>query len=182
VSAYYGGAAGLTQREADSLQLDYGVFGTPVTVFEANVQWLGEGLRLKGLVAQVNIPDAERINRAYASNTPEQMFGAYAEVGYDLCQFLTPGKKRDLVAFVRYETLDMNAVIPENGIDDPTLRRSYVIAGLTYAPVNGVNIKVDYTVRNTGEPNPALQLNPYPQALPYFTSNGFFNIGLGYSF
>lgn len=181
-SGYYGGSAGLTQREADSLLLDYGTFGTPVRLLEANAQYHGKAFRAKVLATQVEIPDADRINRAYANNTPSSMFGAYGEFGCDLWSFIRPAEDRDLIAFVRYEALDMNASIPDNGIDDPTLDRTYVVTGLTYAPVVGVSVKVDYTMRTTGEPNPALNLNPYPQALPYFTRNGFINIGLAYSF
>ncbi len=181
-SGYYGGAAGLTQREADSLQLDYGLFGTPVRLLEANVQYLGEKLRVKALAARVDMPDAGRINRAYASNTPERMFGAYLEVGCDLWSWIKPAQKRDLIAFVRCETMDMNAVVPDNGIDDPPLRRTYVVAGLTYAPTGGINVKADYVLRSTGSPNPALNINPYPQALPYFTENGFINLGVAYNF
>ncbi|HRH67886.1 MAG TPA: hypothetical protein PLB89_00125 [Flavobacteriales bacterium] len=181
-SGYYGGSAGLTQREADSLQLDYGAFGTPVRLLEANAQYLGEKLRVKVLATQVEIADAERINRAYANNTPERMFGAYAEVGCDLWSFIRPAEKRDLIAFVRFEQLDMNAAIPDNGIDDPTLDRTYVVAGLTYIPTGGISVKADYMLRSTGGPNPDLYINPYPQAQPYFTDNGFINIGLAYSF
>jgi hypothetical protein len=76
----------------------------------------------------------------------------------------------------------MNAVVPDNGIDDPTLRRTYVIAGLTYAPTGGINVKADYVLRSTGSPNPALNINPYPQAQPYFTENGFLNLGVAYNF
>ena len=181
-SGYYGGAAGLTQREADSLQLDYGLFGTPVRLLEANAQYLGEKFRVKALAAQVDMRDASRINRAYANNTPQRMFGAYAELGCDLWSWIRPAEKRDLIAFVRFETLDMNAAVPANGIDDPTLRRTYVNAGLAYAPTRGVNVKVDYVLRTTGKPNAALNINPYPQALPYFTENGFLNIGVAYGF
>ena len=181
-SAYYGGAAGLTQRDADSLQLDYGLFGTPVRLLEANAQYLGEKLRLKVLAAQVDIPDAARINRAYANNTPDRMFGAYAEIGCDLWTWFRPSEKRDLIAFVRFETLDMNAAIPTNGIEDPTLRRTYLVTGLVYAPTHGINVKADYVLRSTGEPNTALNINPYPQTMPYFSEKGFLNIGVAYSF
>lgn len=181
-SAYYGGAAGLTKREADSLQLAYGAFGTPVSLFEADAQYLSETWRFKALATQADIPDADRIDRAYANNTPQRMTGAYAELGYDLWTLIAPAQKRDLVAFVRYETLDLNAAIPSNGIDDPTLRQQYVIAGLTYAPTAGVSVKADYTLRMTGEPNPALRFDPYPTAPPYFTNNGFIDLGLAYSF
>lgn len=181
-SGYYGGAAGLTQQEADSLQLDHGLFGTPVRLLEANLQYLGEKLRVKALAAQIDMPDADRINRAYASNTPERMFGAYAEVGCDLWSWIKPAQKRDLIAFVRCETVDMNAVVPDNGIDDPTLRRTYVVAGLTYAPTGGISVKADYVLRSTGSPNPALSTDAYPQAQPYFTENGFVNLGVAYNF
>ncbi len=181
-SAYYGGATGLSRREADSLQLGNGLFGTPVRVLEANVQYLGEGLRVKVLATQVDIPNAARINRAFDNNTPERMFGAYAEVGYDLWTILKPQQKRDLIAFVRVESLDMNSAIPFNGIEDPTLRQTYVVAGLTYSPVGGISVKADYSQRSTGKPNAALNMDPDPQAQPYFTENGFVNIGLAYSF
>lgn len=181
-SGYYGGAAGLTQREADSLQLDYGMFGTPVRLLEMNVQYLSDNWRLKLLSAQVDIRDAARVNRAYASNTPERMTGAYAEVGYDLWTLIKPEQQRDMIVFARVEALDMNAAIPKNGIDDPTLKRTYFVAGLTYSPVGGISVKADYVLRMTGEPNPALYINPYPQALPYFTNAGTFNLGLAYSF
>ncbi len=181
-SGYYGGAAGLTERQADSLQLDHGPFGTPVRLMEANAQYHGEHFRAKALVTQVDIPDAERVNRAYASNTPERLFGAYAEVGCDLWSYFRPTEKRDLIVFARYETLDLNAALPVNGIEDPTLRKQYLVAGVTYVPVVGISVKADYVLRTTGEPNPALYINPYPRALPYATENGFMNIGLAYSF
>ncbi len=181
-SGYYGGAAGLNERQADSLQLDHGAFGTPVSLVEANAQYHDEHFRVKVLATQVDIPDAERVNRAYASNTPERMFGVYAEVGCDLWSYLRPDQKRDLVVFARYETMDLNAAIPMNGIDDPTLRKQFLVTGVTYVPTVGISVKVDYVLRTTGEPNPALYINPYPRALPYATENGFLNIGLAYSF
>ncbi len=181
-SGYYGGAAGLTQREADSLQLDRGLFGTPVRLLEANVQYLGDTWRVKALAAQVDIRDAVRVNRAYANNTPERMFGAYVEVGCDIWSLIRPQQRREVVLFTRVERLDMNAVIPRNGIIDPTLERTYIVSGITYIPVGGISVKVDHTLRLTGEPNPALYINPYPQALPYFTRSGTFNLGLAYSF
>src|SRR5690606_2415722 len=147
VSGYYGGSAGLTQREADSLHLDYGAFGTPVALWAADAQYLSKGLRVKLLATAVSIPDAGRINRAYASNTPERMTGAYAEAGYNLMHLLAPASDRELEVFVRGEKLDLNAAIPANGIDDPTLDRTYLVTGLTYTPVSGVCVKADYVFR-----------------------------------
>ena len=181
-SGYYGGSAGLTQREADSLQLDYGMFGTPITMFEADAQWRGDAWSLKALVVNASIPDAERINRAYANNTPERMTGAYAEAAFDLLSLCGKGADRDLTAFARYETIDMEAALPDNGIPNGVNQQQYFVAGLVYKPVTGISVKVDHVTRITGEPNPDLVVNPFPQALPYFTTNGFLNIGLAYSF
>ena len=85
-SVYYGGSAGLTKTEADSLQLSYGAFGTPVAIYEADAQYNYKGLSVKGLFTTIQIADAKNINRAYANNTPETMIGYYGEVGYNLFQ------------------------------------------------------------------------------------------------
>lgn len=178
LSAYYGGAAGITPREADSLQLNSGLFGTPVALGEFNVQYSGDRLTFKALATYVAIPDAEKVNTAYANNTPEQMFGYYVEAGYN---FFKKDSKLGRV-FARYEYLDMNKKLPTNGIYNGTLDQQYLVAGLCFLPINGVIIKLDYTYRMTGEINPALIINPYPQGIPYNTNQHIVNLGIGYSF
>jgi hypothetical protein len=153
-----------------------------MAVWAADAQYLSQGLRVKLLATAVSIPDAGRINRAYASNTPELMTGAYAEVGYNLVHAFAPESKRELEFYVRGEKMDLNAAIPGNGIDDPTLDRTYLVTGLTYTPVSGVCIKADYVLRHTGAPNPALLVSAYPRQLPYYPDNGFLNLGVAYSF
>lgn len=182
-SGYYGGSCGLTPRVADSLMLDSGPFGTPVWLSEANVQYNGpKGLEFKIMGAISGIPDAASLNRAYASNAPEKMYGAYAELGYDLIKPFQAQSNRRLVLFSRYEWMDLNAEIPQNGLENGILKQAYWITGLTYVPVQGISVKLNYTLRTTGTPNPALFVNPYPSALPYYTSNGFIQLGAGYSF
>lgn len=180
-SAYYGGSAGLPKIEADSLQLDYGTFGTPVSVYEANVQYNHNGLSVKALATTVQIPDAKKINRAYASNTPEAMLGYYGEIGYNILKLFGPTEK-NLTAFVRYENLDMNYKLPSNGILNGILNQQYVIGGVTFQPVKGVTIKADYIFKKTGNINPALVINPYPIGQPYLREQGFLSLGVGYSF
>ncbi len=182
VSSYYGGSVGLNKREADSLQLESGMFGTPVSISEANVQYNGKLLTFRALFAQGNISKANEINRAYASNTPESFFGAYAEAGINLLYIFNRDTKRTCTLFARYETLDLNKKVPENGISDDINKKDFIIAGLTYKPIHGVVIKADYVFRKTGEPNPKLNPNPSPQAPAYSKTNGFFNLGFGYSF
>lgn len=182
MSIYYGGSAGLTKRVADSLQLSYGAFGTPVGVLEANTQYLSNGLSFKALAVAVSIPDAAAINRAYANNTPEMMLGAFAEVGYNIFHLTEKWKNKNMTLFTRFEWMDMDYKRAENGILNNVLDKKYIVAGVTFQPVRGVALKGDYTHRFTGAPNPALWINPFPNAQPYFESNGFVNLAVTYSF
>lgn len=182
MSGYYGGSAGLTPRVADSLQLQSGVFGTPVALGEVDAQYHKNGVAFKALATVVGIPDAYEINRAYANNTPSMMVGYYAELGYNFYQLINPEVRKNLTVFLREEFMDLNYRVPSNGIKNGINHKTYTVTGITYQPVNGVIIKVDYVLRKTQPRNEDLIVTPFPQQLPYYTSNGFFNIGLGYSF
>jgi len=181
-SAYYGGSAGLVKRVADSLQLKSGAFGTPVALVEADIQYHKNGVSFKALATTVQITDAYQINRAYANNTASAMSGAYAELGYNIIKAWKPTTTKNFTVFARYEWMDLNQSLPANGIVNGTLKKKYTVLGFTYQPAQGVIIKADYVIRNTGEQNPELIVTPFPQTLPYYTSNGFINIGIGYSF
>ena len=78
--------------------------------------------------------------------------------------------------------MNLNQEIPKNGILNDANEKSFLITGLEYTPVDGVVIKADYVFRKTGKQNDQLIINPFPQAPPYYTENGFWNIGIGYSF
>jgi len=181
-SGYYGGSAGLNKRMADSLVLESGPFGTPVSLAEANVQYNGKLLSFRALYAASMIPDAESINGAYANNIPESFSGGYVEAGINLLYLFDKQTKKNLTFFARYETMDLDKEIAENGIEDDINEKQYIVTGLTFKPIHGIAIKADYVLRTTGEPNPELVINPNPQAPPYSTSNGFFNLGFGFSF
>ncbi|WP_184548608.1 hypothetical protein [Mucilaginibacter sp. FT3.2] len=184
VSGYYGGTVGIRKTEADSLGLNSGVFGTPVAMGEADVQYANQGFSVKILGTILSIPDADKINRAYASNTPEKAYGAYAEIGYDLFFRKNYGKinPAQLIVFVRDEKLDLNSGIPSNGITDQTLNKNFVVAGFTYLPLRNVAVKADVRLAHSGAQNQALIVNPSPVALPYQTNNSLVNLGVGYSF
>lgn len=181
LSGYYGGSAGLPKFEADSLQLSYGAFGTPIALYEGDVQYNHKGISVKVLATTVQIPDAKKINRAYANNTPEAMLGYYGEIGYNVLQLFKPSEK-NLTVFVRYENLDMNYKLPSNGIFNGTLNQQYIIGGITFQPLKGVTVKADYIFKKTGDVNPALVINPFPVGQPYRTQQGFLSLGVGYSF
>jgi hypothetical protein len=183
-SSYYGGSAGLNKREADSLQLNYGAFGTPVMLNEINIQYNGpKGFQAKALAAHINIAEAENINRAYANNTPEQMFGYYAEIGYNIFKLFPKLNSKSMLLYVRYEQMDLNAMVAINGINDDLQKKQFIIGGIHYQPIKGISVKLDYTQRITGQYNPQLYItNPYSTVLPFYTTNQFVSLGIGYSF
>ncbi len=181
-SGYVGGTTGLSRRGADSLGLDGGALGTPVYLGEANVQYNRDGLAAKLLGAYVSMPDANKVNIAYAKNLPYSFYGAYAELAYDW--LYSRHRQAQFISFARYEALDLNASTPAapEAIYDGTLRQSHLILGFSYLPIPNIAIKADVRLQHTGEQNRALVLNPAPNALPYQQSNTFLNIGIGYSF
>lgn len=184
VSGYVGGTTAIRPGAADTLQLASGMQGTPLMLGEADVQYSHKGISAKALGTFVSLPDAAAINRAYDHNVASQMYGAYAELAYNLLEHAkkTKWQGKTLNLFARYEMIDLNAAIPTNGVTDGTLKQSHLLAGVGYFPIPNVVVKADVRLLNTGDANPALVLNPNPNAIPYKTNNTFLNIALGYSF
>ncbi len=162
ISAYYGGTAGITNDEAKLLNLKNGIFGTPVSLVEANVQYQANKVSFKGLISYINIADADKINAAYANNTPEEILGCYLEAAYKI----STKKGGKWTVFGRYEYMDMQMKRPSNAISDLSQRKQYVIGGIGFQPVNGVLVKLDYTY----------------QVDKTYSEQNFINLGIGYSF
>jgi len=184
VSGYVGGSIPFSQYQSDSLKAPKGMFAAPVYLGEADMQYTRGGFYGKLLGTYVALPEADEINALFANNTPSSMYGAYAEIGYNLLQ---KAKKptwasRQLVAFARYEKLNVNNTLPASGIIDGTLDQSHLLAGLCYYPLPNVVLKADMRFTHTGPQNKALFLNPPPVMIPYQQNNSFLNLGIGYSF
>ncbi len=169
LSGYAGGTVGLPPSTADTLHLTSGVFGTPVMLGEVHARYEQSGWQAKLLGTIVSIPDAASINQAFANNTPQGMWGAYAEVGYDILSVSrTDPSDPQLVAFLRMERFDLNATIPSNGTRDGTLDQTHFVGGVTYLPHPNIVVKADVRLAHTGT--------------PYETKNTFANLGIGFSF
>lgn len=177
-SAYYGGSAGLSDLDSDTLKLSNGPFGTPVFLYEANVQYIHKGFSFKGLFTSVQIADAEKINNAYGNNIPETIMGYYAEVGFNLLS-LSKKTEKNLTVFARYENLDMNNKLSPNGIVDKSKNSAYFVGGISFLPIKGVIVKADYVLQQTGAQNPNLLGTTDPN---FKKEKGFFSLGVGYSF
>ncbi len=182
-SSYYGGSAGIDQIMSDSLNLDNGAFGTPVNLNEANIRFSNKNFEWKALACIINIPDAEKINKAYKSNTPKAIFGGYIEGGIHILQALNKKNIKVLTLFSRLESIDLNYKIPPNAKKDNFQKQLISVSGITFAPVKGIVIKGEYTWRQTGNFTQELYAtNPYKSLNPFKTEMSFVTLGIGYSF
>ena len=182
VSGYAGGSNGLNKRRSDSLQLGSGIFGMPLYLGEADVRWSKNGWNAKVLGAYISFPDATNINKSFTNNISNTMYGAYAEIAYNLFEKNTKMANQQLNAFARFETLNLNASIPTNAVYDGTEKQQHIIIGFAYLPIPNVVIKADVRLLHTGAENPNLVINPSPVGIPYQQNNSFINLGIGYSF
>ena len=182
VSGYVGGTVGLSKRAADSLNLNSGAFGTTLYLTEANVQYTKNAFSAKALFANINYPEASKVNVAYAKNLANNMYGGYVEFAYDW--LYKKQQQPNFTTFARYEFFDLNSTIPAppKAIYDGTLKQQHLIVGISYLPIPNVVVKADIRLANTGNQNPDLIINPAPNAIPYKSQNTFLNIGIGYSF
>ena len=181
-SAYGGGSVGNPTKESDSLNLDSGPFGTPIMLVEADAKYKKDAIVIKALVSAVSIPDAAKINAAFENNTPEKAYGFYLEASFDFLFNKQKETNNSLLGFVRFEDMNLNASIPENGIDDPVLDQQHIVVGLSYLPIPNIAIKADVRFSKTGDRNPALIVNPDPNASTFNNNNSFINLGVGFSF
>src|SRR5450432_45714 len=182
VSAYSGGTVTLSPKGSDSLGLNSGAFGTPIYLGEADVQYEQNAWSGKALGTYISYPDAGKMNTVYGNNTATGMYGAYVEIAYNW--LFKKSTKASFISFARFEALNMNSSIAANGegIYDGTEDQTHLIMGFGYLPLPNVVIKADVRLMHTGPQNPALVINPAPNALPYQQNNQFLNLGIGYSF
>jgi hypothetical protein len=182
VSGYSGGTVTLSPKGSDSLGLNSGAFGTPIYLGEADFQYEYNAWSAKALGVYIAYPDAGKMNTVYGNNTATGMDGFYAELAYNW--LFKKQTKASFISFVRFEALNMNSSIAANGegIYDGTEDQTHLIMGFGYLPIPNVVIKADVRLMHTGPQNPALVVNPPPNALPYQQSNQFLNLGIGYSF
>lgn len=148
-SFWYGGTA--EQNPA----LGTGAFDAPVFLAAADARYDIGAFQFRGVFANVQIPDADRINSAYGSSVAKRITGGYAEGAVNLLAFVAPASTQKLNAFVRHERYDTQADVPAGVIDDPANARRLTTFGLTYKPLWNVAFKGDYQLRRnaagTGE-------------------------------
>jgi hypothetical protein len=137
-SFWYGGSA--NQDPA----LGTGAFDNAVALIEADARYDVGAFMFRGVVANISIADAERIDAAFGSQIGSRIAGGYVEGAYNVLSALAPASAQRLNAFVRYEHYDTQADVPTGLTEDESLARRITTLGLSYKPLYNVVFKGDY--------------------------------------
>lgn len=119
-----------------------------LTMAEGHLQYRNGGLSTRLLAAWTHLAGAADFNTALGRSTSaaiaENMFGAYAEVAYDIWPLLFGGEAKALEPFVRVEYVDTQYRVPSGFIANRN--RAYWVhtGGINYSPHPNVVLKVEY--------------------------------------
>jgi hypothetical protein len=140
-SFWYGGSANQVPG------LGTGSFDAPVLLVSGDARYDTGPFMLRGVVATVEVYDADKINAVYGLGVGRRIAGGYVEGGYNLLSVFAPASSQRLNAFVRYENYDTQAKAAPGTPDDDTLARRITTFGLSYKPLWNVAFKADYQLR-----------------------------------
>lgn len=144
-------------QQADSSVINISMFGLDAT-YRIN------GIQLRGQMIYASNGNVEKYNAFGATDLGKQMFGYYAEAGYNV--FKTTKIKSELIPFVRYEFI--NTHHQTVGFEpNKKYETQLITSGLNWKINSGVVLKVDYQWIKTAAQN------KYDHA---------FNAGIGFVF
>lgn len=105
------------------------------------------GWWLRALWADGSIDDAAAINRANGlsgnASIGDEFSGWYAEAGYDVATLFDAGK-HSIMPFVRYESFDTQASVPDGYAARPSNDVTLTTIGVAWKPIPQAVIKLDF--------------------------------------
>ena len=117
-------------------------------------------LRAQGMYLYGQLQNADIVsqrNRSLSNNldvlrTPvaSGAYASYAEAGVDILPTFTLRPEDQLYVFLRFDSYDTMASVPENFFDNPRFERTVFTFGLNYVMDNAVVLKGDYAMRRLG--------------------------------
>ncbi len=115
-------------------------------IYEFHVQYRGHGFSIRGLWAHSFIDDAGELSRVLGfgdgSSIARQMIGGYAEVGYNVLNFVDT--THSLEPFFRFEHLNTQYRVASDFAKDRSREYDLYVYGFSYKPIPQVVIKFDY--------------------------------------
>ena len=129
-------------------------------IYEFHAQLQTQGWKARGLISKAHLNQAGKLSRTLlglgqgldpgppAEAIANEMFGAYAEVGYDVWQYFFPDAEMTLEPFYRYEFVDTQYGMPSGFAKDSTQRNTFHTVGFSLKPIPNVVLKADYRNRD----------------------------------
>jgi hypothetical protein len=138
---------------------DLNVFAKLVMA-EAHIMARKAGFTFNALVVGSDLYNAKELNAVSGEDAGEQMFGWYAELGYDLFSTFDKGEQQ-LTPFVRVENVDTQhkAAPGSTTVDADAHDLDIVTVGLNYKPIDEVVIKAEHQFIEDGNGNTLDQSN-----------------------
>jgi len=126
-------------------------------LWDIHAQYEWRGLHLRGLFTMTHINDAGALSVALGPEAgggigvldageavANEMLGGYAEVSYDVLQWLLPDSERTLRPFFRYEYVNTQYDVPSGFVADDSKELNIYTVGLQFTPISNVVLKLDY--------------------------------------
>jgi hypothetical protein len=142
-------------------------------IYEFHAQLHTHGLKARGLITKAHVNQAGKLSDTLQPVTAgggigeigagkavaNEMFGAYAEAGYDVWRLFAPDSEVSLEPFYRYEFVDTQYDVPSGYAKDSTQRNTFHTVGMSLKPIPQVVLKVDYRNRDNRGGSQADEVN-----------------------
>ena len=111
---------------------------------EAHIMARKAGFTFNALAVATKLDNADELNAATGEEAGEQMFGWYAELGYDVLAGADKGEMQ-LTPFVRAEQVDtQHKVADGSAVDADANELDIVTVGLNFKPIDEVVLKLEH--------------------------------------
>lgn len=153
-SAYYG-------QSGQGIELGGDELGVGTLIWDAHLDYEIGGLDLRALVAGARLDDAAELNQvlglAGAAGVGDELFGWYAQAGYDVLRALET--RHQLIPYARYEQVNTHASVPDGYVADPARDQTVLSVGVAWKPLTNVVWKADYQIHSNEADTAVDQLN-----------------------
>ena len=156
-ASFYAGGSGHGEVVVDEIP-----YGIRTSIFDIHAQAQVRGFDIRGLFAQANLADTERLNQFLgltgSSGVGEAMRGGYVQFGYDvLSQVDAAGV--GLSPYIRYEKVDTQAAVAAGFTRSPSKNNTYTTFGIELKPIPNIVVKVDHMWVNNAVESGVNQFN-----------------------
>jgi hypothetical protein len=127
------------------------------TLWDLHAQLRTHGMQLRALFTMAHVDQAGALSRALGPTADggigeldageavaQRMIGGYAEISYEVLQWIRPEEGMALEPFFRFEWLDTQADMPSGFDADEADELQIYTLGLQFEPIPNVVLKLDY--------------------------------------